>query len=121
MWVGRAYGVKDTPITGQKKTGQYGGYANSAHEERGKPGQSVLLPADFAVFHRPLAAAESLALAALLIFFLGFSVPVVGETERLVLAHLARAAAAIAARPAALILRRLVDGVAATGAEVPSS
>ena len=82
--------------------------------------QSVALPAAFAFFHLAFAIAESLALPAALIFFLGFLTALVA-VELFSLAHRARAAAAIAARPAALIFRFLGAGAASVGAGAPSS
>ena len=62
---------------------------------------SLVLPAVFALAHRAFANAESLALAAALIFFLGFAA---GFAFPLIFAHLALAAAEILARAEALIL-----------------
>ncbi len=64
----------------------------------------MAFPAALAFFHRALAKADNLALAAALICRLGFDVVFAGA-DPLSFAHLARAAAAILARPAALILR----------------
>jgi hypothetical protein len=63
----------------------------------------VAFPAAFAFFHLALANAESLALAAALICLFGFELVFAGVVPRN-FAHLALAAAAIRARPAALIL-----------------
>ncbi len=65
---------------------------------------SVVLPAALAFFHRAFAAAAIFALAAALIFRLGFRPGLADAPVFQYLAHLALAAAAIAARPARLIL-----------------
>ncbi len=62
----------------------------------------MAFPAALAFFHRALAKADNLALAAALICRLGFDVAFAGG-DPLSFAHLALAAAAILARPAALI------------------
>ena len=66
--------------------------------------QSALLPAARAFFQRALAIADSRARAAALIVRLGCVAGVV-EAVPLIFAHLTLAAAAILARPAALIFR----------------
>jgi hypothetical protein len=77
------------------------------------------LPAAFAAFHRALAAAAIFALDAALIFLLGFR-PGLADTALPYFAHLALAAAAIAARPARLILCFFLGfPVFAAGVEAP--
>ena len=65
---------------------------------------SAFLPAAFAFFQRALAIAESRALPAADIFLLGCWVETCAGLAALIFAHRARAAAAIRARTAALIL-----------------
>src|SRR5207244_5395849 len=68
------------------------------------PPQSAFFPAALAFLQRAFAIADSLALAAALIFLLG-CVAGLADVVPLVLAHLALAPAAILERAAALILR----------------
>ena len=71
---------------------------------------SVVFPAALAAFHRALAAAAILALAAALNFLFAFRPGLADAPVPRYFAHRALAAAAIAARPARLILRFRLAG-----------
>jgi hypothetical protein len=68
-----------------------------------------------------LTSADNLALAAALIFLLGFRTGLVAGAVPLILAHLALAAAAILARPAALIFHLFRAALVSEGTGAPSN